>query len=334
MKSLLVALLSASLSVSAAPAKKWNPGHYLEVDQLEPIDIKEMSQAKDVVKGAWVRYNWNSIEQSAGKFDFSPIDRDIATLTAAGFKIGLILEDKAFNKPLGVKCVPADMIGNATYAGGQAVIPNGALYKCVSKRWVTKVSERWSAYLKKVGDRYDSNPNVVMIQNTESAPSYTGAINSVDYVNHLKREANGFATAFPTTPWAMSLNWNVPVNDREPLVKLISSLGGGITHPDSIPPNGQGNQFDSFFVSYKGRIVSAPLAEMTYIDGKETIIGTAAARTWKDHVNFVVNTQGAHFAAWQRYAWGKVSYDFNRDLAPALRAVPTIKSCPSNIVCK
>ena len=107
-----------------------------------------------------------------------------------------------------------------------------------------------------------------------------------------------------------------------------------ITHPDSIPPNGQGNQFDSFFVSYRGKIVSAPLAEMTYIDGKETVIGTSACPTFRDFVNFVINKQGAHFAAWQRFAWGKVPYNFGTNLVPSLRAIPTIKTCPSNITCQ
>jgi hypothetical protein len=136
----------------------------------------------------------------------------------------------------------------------------------------------------------------------------------------------------------MSLNWQVPAASQGPLVALISSLGGGMAHPDSVPPTGQPNQFDPFFASWKGRIVSAPLAENTFLDGQETLIGQRKCSgkpcTWESVAHFVVGYMGAHYAGWQRYAWGSVPFDFDRDLAPVLIAHPTVTACPSNIRCR
>lgn len=322
----LLAGVGTQPSGAAVPVKKWAPGHYIETSDLSSADLQAPG-----VRGVLVRYQWTTLERD-GRIDVAPIRLDMALAKAAGRQFGVILEDKAFGAQPNTRCVPPDL------RDGQVIVATDTgRYTCVPLRWQRAVSERWAAFVKAVGRQLDAT-EVVMAQNTESATSYPGAVPAADYTAHLRREAQAFAAGWPTTPWAMSLNWGVAEKDRTPLVALIADLGGGITHPDSVPPSGQPNPFDPFFGQWKGRSVSAPLAENTFINGRETLLGTRACGgqvcTWTHVVRFVTGTLGAHYAGWQRHAWGRVPFEFARDLAPVLVANPTVTACPSNIRCR
>jgi hypothetical protein len=328
-RTLITLIAAATVTPAMAadpPLKKWAPGHYIETADLSSADLRAKG-----VRGVLVRYQWADLEHD-GIIDLSHVRADMAMTKAVGRSFGMILEDKRFNAPPNVRCVPDNL------PDGQVVTrSNNGRYGCVSKRWIPAVSERWARFVRMVGQQLDSS-DVVMVQNIESATSAKGAVPPADYLAHLRREAQAWADGWPSTPWAMSLNWQVPAAAQGPLVALISSLGGGMAHPDSVPPTGQPNQFDPFFASWKGRIVSAPLAENTFLNGQETLIGQRKCSgkpcTWESVAHFVVGYMGAHYAGWQRYAWGSVPFDFDRDLAPVLIAHPTVTACPSNIRCR
>lgn len=323
----IAALWGVGATGAEVPLKKWAPGHYIETSDLSSADLQAPA-----VRGVLVRYQWTAIERG-GRVDVGPIRVDMALAKAAGRQFGVILEDKAFGAEPNTRCVPADLA-----AAAQVIVATDTgRYTCVPLRWLRPVSERWAAFVKAVGRELDRG-DVVMVQNTESATSYPGPVPAADYTAHLRREAQAFADGWPTTPWAMSLNWGVQEKDRAGLVAHIAGLGGGMTHPDSVPPAGQPNPFDAFFGQWQGRIVSAPLAENTFINGRETLLGQRQCGgqvcTWTHVVRFVTGNLGAHYAGWQRHAWGTVRFDFARDLAPVLVANPTVAQCPSNIRCR
>lgn len=320
-----IALMLVPVLTFGAPAKKWAPGHYIETETLSPKDLRIAG-----VRGVLVRYQWSTLEHG-GVVDLSRVRADMALAKSAGRDFGLILEDKDWGVTAGARCVPDDI------KDGQSLELNSfGKLTCRAKTWTRPVSDRWVNFIKTVGRELDDS-DVVMVQNTESATA--SGVPAADYLSHLQREARAFAAAWPTTPWAMSLNWTpFRPDDRTELVKLIASLGGGITHPDSVPPLGQPNHYDPLFKAFAGKLVLAPLSENTFLDGAKTLIGQPQCGgkvcTWTDVAKFVTGYLGAHYAGWQRYAWGEVPFQFDRDMAPVLLANPTNKACPANISCR
>jgi len=343
----LAAMLAATAALAdGPPLKKWAPGHYFEVKDGGDGQ-KALKRALDTPKsaGALIRVQWRQIETRPGVFDMSIIADSLALARAAGKKLGIALEDKGFNveDEDEARCVPDDMLTDARYSGGQEVTSqHSGQFACNPKRAVPAVGERWAALLKAVGQRFDADPTLVMVQNTESALNSSG-LSQPDYGAALERQAKAMAAAFPTTPWALSLNWSL-MNPKlqVKLIDTIASLGGGMTHPDTVPPSGNGNPFDAYFSTYAGRIVSAPLVELTFLAGGRGHLfrdGTDCGGhpcTWTDVYDYAVNRLHAHYIFWPRMGWGEDRYIWERDLLPVLEAKKWAinTACPSNIRCQ
>lgn len=342
MKALMmfVALGSAAIANAAdLPVKKWHPGHYTYAwgNTAEAL-------AQPGLVGMHLRFPWRTLEPVAGQYQFGAIRAALAQAKAAGRVVSLAVEDKSWNAPsmTTARCVPDDLLTAANAEGGAAVVQTGTGgYQCTAKRWVPAVAARWDALLMALGAAFDADPALAMVQDTESAGNVFAPVAVQPlYCARLKTVAAVFARAFPTTPWAMSLNWGVqPEACRTDLVQTISTLGGGLTHPDSPPPKGVGDLFERFFTDFKGRIVSAPLQEMSFVSGSGHISQYDCGGrpcVWSDMLTNM-GRMGAQFVYWNKAGWGATApqFDFKRDMLPLLQArgFPVVRECPANIRC-
>lgn len=327
------------------PIKKWNPGHYIYQNQGAVLDEKDLDAPN--FSGVHIRVPWRMIEPQKGIYNIELISSILQKAKSKGKVVSIAFEDKTWGSPTEVeatKCVPEYLLSEPEAQGAVYTEKkvDGA-FRCVAKRWVPKVEERWFALLSVIGKTFDLDPTLVMVQDTESAGQQFASSDDVRiaYCSHMKNRAKAFAASFPHTPWAMSLNWSIqkPETCRDELVQLISDLGGGITHPDSPPPNGQGDQFDKYFELFKGKIVSAPIQEASNISGKNHISEyTCEGRpcVWADMLT-LMQKWGAHYVYWPKSGWGdkKPVFSLYKDMVPLLeaRGFPVVKECPDNIRC-
>ncbi|WP_157268015.1 glycoside hydrolase [Azohydromonas aeria] len=105
---------------------KWNPGHYIATGKRDPATVAQILTEIDdfpQVKGLLLRYEWAQLETAKGVYDFSKIDRDLATMAAAGKRLFVMVSTKVFTS--GGRAVP-DYLRTAEYEGGAYKILIGA----------------------------------------------------------------------------------------------------------------------------------------------------------------------------------------------------------------
>lgn len=146
---------------------KYNPGHYIAMNDWEGQSAMIEAVTKPGVKGVLVRYLWRDLEPSHGQYNFSKIQSDLQLMADHGKQLVVRVEDKSFEPH--IKPTPSYMWANhtlwhANWRGGY-----------VAKRWDSWVTDRMGALTKAMGARFDNHPNFEGITFEESTLSFTNA---------------------------------------------------------------------------------------------------------------------------------------------------------------
>lgn len=341
----------------AAPAKKWQPGYYFEATLEHMTEAKWQERVvKTGMKGASVRFKWRALETAKDQYDFTELRNQLIRAKRDGKYIGLHVEDRNWNDSSSPgKCVP-DYMMTPEYGGGQmtrTVVINGTnRMQCTSARWNAATMGRYIALMQALAKEFDSNPNFVWVQTTETAnsmgPQLTNAMRT-DMHNQFYRLADAMGQAWVTTTWGMSVNWDT--GDIPTLLNRIMNAGGGISWPDTIPiscrqpvtnASCHRTPIYNYIDQYKNRMMIAPNIEMTFLTGQDHIIRDkwdcgGHPCTWLDVHNQTI-LWGSNMVQWQPDGWGETAathFNFIRDLLPILKSTnyKVNDTCPSNITC-
>jgi hypothetical protein len=140
--------------------RKFHPGHYVTISRGE---LRKGANVNSVlgkgVTGIQLRYNWADLERDEGRYDFTPIERDLAAATRAGLQLVAVIQDKSFNAEMPLP----------QYLHGKYMMRGKRGYTAL--RWDPYVVERMNALVAKLGEAFDCNPGFEGIAFQETALS-------------------------------------------------------------------------------------------------------------------------------------------------------------------
>ena len=130
------------------------------------------------VRGIQLRYRWADLEAQQDQYDFSAIERDLASVTRANLQLVVMIEDKSFQ---GESPLPAYLQERYTVESKRGYM---------AKRWDPYVVERMSKLVQAFGRRFDCNPNLEGIAFQETAiRTRPGATQAARYTPEKYRDA-------------------------------------------------------------------------------------------------------------------------------------------------
>jgi len=178
-KTILFLLTAAAFCAGAAePKTKYNPGHYIAVDdsRLETFPYLD----EPAIRGFIIRYLWASLEPVENQYDFSAVKRDLEVAARHGKRLVVFANDKTFgpNIPNPVpEYMRAFAVTNLT--GGVSVL-----------KWEPRVLDREIALAAAIGKQFDANPNFEGLAWQESAPSIPrDRLTAAGYTPEIFRDA-------------------------------------------------------------------------------------------------------------------------------------------------
>lgn len=221
---------------------------------IEKSDIKHFvyfSKDRELIKdhpfiyntafsGAQIMYSWDQLEPQKDQYDFTLIQEDYEYLKEHGKKLFIQLQDATFNPHR--KAVPAYLLSSEYDSG---VVPqlddDGNIEGWVSKRWNSKVQERFALLLVALGEKYDGVIEGINLQESSIGVSekIDSSFSSDGYFNALKTNMLSLKKAFPnsvTMQYAnfMSGEW-LPWDDHGYLKGIYNygeEIGVGLGGPD------------------------------------------------------------------------------------------------------
>ena len=140
--------------------RKFNPGHYVTIGRQElRSGVNVNAVLGRGVTGVQMRYAWADLEPEEGRYDFSAIERDLATVGRARLQLVALIQDKSFNQEVPT---PAYLRDEHTLRGKRG-------YTAV--RWDPVVIERMDRLVAALGRAFDCNPHLEGIAFQETALS-------------------------------------------------------------------------------------------------------------------------------------------------------------------
>jgi len=315
--------------------KKWHPGHYAQLpNKIDLAAVKRiMPNIPPVIKGVMVPVVWSKIETSKGVYDFSVLKAQFDVVKGSGKRMVVLFQDMWFDN-VNPQCVPAYMLDDPVYEGGQQVGLNaeGQPAGCETKRWVPAVMDRIIAAHQALGKAFDSDP---MFEGVTTEESAVVAPNARGYVDQLKRLGSALPLAYPTSLTNMWINWRTAPYTAE-LIDHLYRSGVGFGGPDTVPTTLYTNEAYPFFPQYAGRTYSLMAAQPTHLIWKENPIGEGLL-TLDDVFHFAVNDpQGinATHLFWWYFKNDSSPYDFF-DTVDVIKANGAVinDTCPENLIC-
>jgi hypothetical protein len=187
--------------------------------------------------GAQIMYSWKELEPENGKYNFSIVQDDYDYLKAHGKKLFIQMQDVSFrysNKPVPDYLCTEEYDGGAVCSKNDKGEPNG----WVTKRWNSKVQNRFALLLEALGKQFDGKIEGINLQETAiDAPkgSYTPEL----YVKSIMVNMLALKKAFPqsvTMQYAnfMAGEW-LPWEDKgylRSIYKYGQEIGVGLAGPD------------------------------------------------------------------------------------------------------
>lgn len=167
---------------------KYNPGHYLAVNQHYDLNEFEFLDEPAVV-GINKRYNWRDLEPDSGVYDFSEILHDLDLLKTYDKKLIVFFIDKSFD---GSQIMP-------DYLSEHTIVENKIV---VSNRWDSYIVERMLLMADTLASLIDSTDYFEGIAIQESALSLSKeALDMNNYTPEAYRDAliltlNGLSERF------------------------------------------------------------------------------------------------------------------------------------------
>jgi len=194
-------------AVAAEPAKVRTPRGYFALQAADPLVLQGKRLVSDAqlalpqVAGLTIRARWAWLHPSAGKFDFSFLESQVARCRKLGkpYKIRVLT---------GVACAP-EWIGGPWHLG--APVP-----------WSPQLAEHYGALVAELGKRFADDPLLVGVQITgptfpggemhpapglESLPGYSDQAMIAAWAASI----DAYAKAFPQTACMLSISVKSPV---------------------------------------------------------------------------------------------------------------------------
>lgn len=223
-------------AVTPTQGVKWHPGHYIMLysNQSEPYYFN--SVLNDLIKypefnGVVKQYFWNKLETQYGVYDFSEIQSDLANLAKINKRLVLRIQAESFNTY--DKRVPY-YLQSSEYQGGVYPINTGKGYNAAY--YNTKVQDRFISLVQALGNTFDKNPNLEIVNLEESSPSRNepdwNATYITDYINGMLRVAVATKKAFPSTNVIQFFNY--PETSLALIANTALTNGIGLGGPDTL----------------------------------------------------------------------------------------------------
>jgi hypothetical protein len=117
------------------------------------------------ITGVQLRYRWADLEPAEGRYDFSAVARDLATVSAAGLQLVVFIEDKSFKE-----AAPTPEYLQAKYT-----LPNRQ-NGFTAMRWDPYVNDKLKALVAGLGAQFDCHPHFEGVAFQETATSLEDAV--------------------------------------------------------------------------------------------------------------------------------------------------------------
>ena len=237
------------------------------------LDANRQILERPDIGGVQIVYNWRQLEPEKGKYDFSAIEKDLATATSLKKKLFIQVQDRFFEPT--AKNVPDYLMADSVYDGGLAPQfdnpgenkPVG--YGWVAMQWNPAVRHRYQSLLAALAKAFDGRvyginlPETAIDLSTQKPP--TGF--SCDAYFDAEMENLAFARkAFSTSKVVQYVNfwpceWD---NDHHYMSRMFAYAADnhvGLGGPDIIPGRkGQMKNSYPFFNRYKGKLAFVGMA--------------------------------------------------------------------------
>jgi hypothetical protein len=262
------------------------------------------------IDGVQIVYSWKSLEPSMGQYDFSAIERDLATTDALGKKLFIQIQDRFFS--IEAKRVPNYLATEPKYGGGLAAQSDNAGagqpigHGWVAMQWNPAVRERYQALLNALAEKFDGKVFGVNLPETaadvDRKRDQTGFSCDAYFDAEMKNLATARA-AFTKSHVVQYVNfWPCEwANDHKYMERLFAyaaDYGVGLGGPDIVPNRkGQMENSYSFFHAYRGKLSLVAMAvqepTLTYKSQK-----TGKPFTKDEFTQFAQNYLGADLIFW------------------------------------
>jgi hypothetical protein len=266
--------------------------------------------ARPDINGAQIVYSWKSLEPDKGQYDFSAIERDLATTNALGKKLFIQIQDRFFS--VEDRGVPSYLATERKYGGGlapQSDNPGEGRAPAsgwVAMQWNPAVRERYQELLKALAERFDGRVFGINLPETAAdidvKRDRTGFSCDAYFDAEMKNLARAHAV-FTRSHVVQYVNfWPCEWADDHKYMERIFSFaadnGIGLGGPDVVP-NRKGQMKNSypFFHDYKGKLDLVAMAvqepTLTYKNQK-----TGKPFTKEEFTEFAQNYLGADLIFW------------------------------------
>ncbi len=175
------------------------------------------------VDGIMVRTFWSDVEPVQGQFDWTFIDSQVQAAAASGKKVILLVLPGAFAPGWALQGVQsAQFVVDYGFDQGTTVT--------LPMPWDTTYLNRWFAFVRALGQRYDSNPAVVnvpasgptSISEEMSLPNDADAVAKWKQLGYTLQKYEGawqqtlaaYVQAFPTTQISLAFYPGLPIPDE------------------------------------------------------------------------------------------------------------------------
>lgn len=230
------------------------PLHYVfvgrEHDRLADPAIRDTP----AVAGALVKYTWRELEPAADRYDFSAVDRDLATLDAHGKRLFVQIQDVSFSEAV---LVPDYLRTDPRFNGGAARKyesdddddddRKARFDGWVARRWDPAVRERFARLLQALGQRFDGRIAGVVLPETAIDFGSTGRLyppgfSPASYPEGVVATMSAARQAFAKSPVIQYANFMpgewLPWEDHGYLRGVYAhaaKIGLGVGGPDLLP---------------------------------------------------------------------------------------------------
>jgi hypothetical protein len=186
------------------------------------VAIRPATYTNPAVDGIVVRTFWSNVQPTPDRFDWSFIDSQVQAAAASGKKVILVVLPGAFTPQWALQGVPtAQFVVDYGFIQGTTVT--------LPMPWDATYLSRWFAFVKALGQRYDSNASVVnvaadgptYISEEMSLPDDPAAVahwsqlgyTQSKYESAWQQTLTAYTQAFPATPIALTFYPGLPIPD-------------------------------------------------------------------------------------------------------------------------
>src|SRR5882724_11545353 len=307
MRYLLISLLTAVVINCSAQSTTIHHYLYLSYGDL-PKAIGLLKRPE--IEGLQIVYNWNILEKSKGRYDFSKIEEVLSYLKPLHKRLFIQIQDRFFSPD--ARNVPSYLLNDPEFKGGIVAQkdnegpnrPEGSGW--VTQQWNPAVQKRYQELIKALATAFDGRVYGINLPETSADIDMKQDSTGFDCDKYFEAEIENiaftrkvfkksyvvqFANFFPC-------EWENDHQYMSRLFALAEKNNIGLGGPD-IVPNQKGQMKNSypFFHLYKGRLPMVAMAiqepTLTY-----TNPGTGKPFTRDEFVDFAENYLGVNIIFW------------------------------------